>query len=96
MESVTLHNRETGEDSRLEVDGVFLAIGVAPDNEMFRGQLELDEGGYLIAEEDCRTSVPGVYVAGDTRSKPLRQLVTAAADGAAAAVSAAAYLQLLP
>ena len=96
VESVTLHNRETGEDSRLEVDGVFLAIGVAPDNEMFRGQLELDEGGYLIAEEDCRTSVPGVYVAGDTRSKPLRQLVTAAADGAAAAVSAAAYLQLLP
>ena len=70
VESVTLHNRGNRcEDSRLEVDGVFLAIGVAPDNEMFRGQLELDEGGYLIAEEDCRYQRTGGGLCGGRYSQ---------------------------
>ncbi len=94
MESLVVKNTVTGEAVNLEAQGVFVAIGVSPDNGLFSGQLELDGSGYLKAGEDCCTNLPGVYAAGDTRSKPLRQLVTAAADGAAAAVSAAAYLQL--
>ena len=94
MESLVVKNTVTGEAVNLEAQGVFVAIGVSPDNGLFSGQLELDGSGYLKAGEDCCPTLPGVYAAGDTRSKPLRQLVTAAADGAAAAVSAAAYLQL--
>ena len=90
MESLVVKNTVTGEAVNLEAQGVFVAIGVSPDNGLFSGQLELDGSGYLKAGEDCCTNLPGVYAAGDTRSKPLRQLVTAAADGAAAAVSAAA------
>ena len=94
VESLVVKNTVTGEAVNLEAQGVFVAIGVSPDNGLFSGQLELDGSGYLKAGEDCCTNLPGVYAAGDTRSKPLRQLVTAAADGAAAAVSAASYLQL--
>lgn len=76
----------------LNVDGVFVAIGLAPDNERFAPVLELDEGGYIRAGEDCRTSVPGVFAAGDTRTKEVRQILTAAADGAVAATLASAWL----
>lgn len=76
----------------LAVDGVFVAIGLAPDNERFAPVLELDAGGYLRAEEDCRTNVPGIFAAGDTRTKEVRQILTAAADGAVAATLASNWL----
>ena len=72
--------------------GVFAAVGLIPDNEAFAPPLELDAYGYLQAGCDCRTPLPGVFAAGDTRSKQLRQLVTAAADGATAAFQAGLYL----
>ena len=77
----------------LPVAGVFAAVGLAPDNQVFSPPLELDKAGYIIAGEDTRTNVPGIFAAGDTRVKDLRQLVTAAADGAAAASQAGRYLQ---
>ncbi len=74
---------------RLDVSAVFVAIGLEPDNRMFEGKLALDGGGYIIAGEDCRTSVAGCFCGGDTRTKELRQIITAASDGAIAAVGAA-------
>ena len=84
-----------GPDGRrsLPVAGVFAAVGLAPDNQVFSPPLELDQAGYIIAGEDTRTNVPGIFAAGDTRVKDLRQLVTAAADGASAASQAGRYLQ---
>ena len=77
----------------LPVAGVFAAVGLVPDNQVFSPPLELDGAGYIVAGEDTRTNVPGVFAAGDTRVKDLRQLVTAAADGASAAAQAGRYLQ---
>ena len=77
----------------LPVAGVFAAVGLTPDNQVFSPPLELDQAGYIVAGEDTRTSVPGIFAAGDTRVKELRQLVTAAADGASAAAQAGRYLQ---
>ncbi len=76
----------------LPVSGVFAAVGLVPDNAAFSPPLELDEQGYICAGCDCRTGLPGVFAAGDTRTKDLRQLVTAAADGATAAAQAGLYL----
>ena len=73
--------------------GVFAAVGLVPDNQVFSPPLELDGAGYIVAGEDTCTNVPGVFAAGDTRVKDLRQLVTAAADGASAAAQAGRYLQ---
>ena len=75
----------------LPVSGVFIAVGLAPNTALFEGQLDLDNG-YIRAGEDCHTSLPGVFAAGDVRTKPLRQLITAAADGTVAAVEAGKYL----
>ena len=75
----------------LPVSGVFIAVGLAPNTALFEGQLDLDNG-YIRAGEDCHTSLPGDFAAGDVRTKPLRQLITAAADGAVAAVEAGKYL----
>lgn len=72
----------------LEVPGVFMAVGQAPQTEIFADVVDLDEKGYVVAGEDCRTSVDGIYVAGDCRTKEIRQLVTAASDGAVAATEA--------
>ena len=69
-----------------------MAVGLAPENSLFAGQVELSEAGYIKAGEDCCTSCNGVFVAGDTRTKELRQIVTAAADGAVAATAAARWL----
>lgn len=77
----------------LPVAGVFAAVGLAPDNAPFSPPAALDDQGYLLAGEDCRTNIPGLFAAGDTRSKGLRQLVTAAADGARAAHEAGQYLR---
>lgn len=76
----------------IPVDGVFVAIGRVPDTELFRGQIELDPQGYIIADETTRTSIPGVFAVGDVRTKPLRQIVTAAADGATASHFVEEYL----
>lgn len=77
---------------RLSVDGIFIAVGTQPITGPFRGQVEMDAEGYIAAGEDCRTSVPGVFCAGDCRTTPLRQVITAAADGAVAANSAINWL----
>ena len=81
-----------GHAGTMAVDGVFVAVGLAPDNGRFASVLDLDEAGYIRAGEDCRTAVPGIYAAGDTRTKEVRQILTAAADGAVAATLAAAWL----
>lgn len=77
----------------LMVDGAFIAAGTQPGTDIFRGKLDMDEGGYIIAGEDCKTSVDGVFCAGDCRKKPLRQVVTAASDGAVAASMAVKWLE---
>ena len=88
-----IKNTDTNEEQVLSVSGVFAAIGVQPDNRRFEGLVELDPSGYIVAGEDCLTATPGVFAAGDTRTKKLRQLVTAASDGAMAANQAAAFIR---
>ena len=83
---------DTGEETRLHCDGLFISIGMAPETGLVRGQLHLDEGGYIPAGESAGTELPGVFAAGDVRHKELRQVVTACADGAVAATSALDYL----
>ena len=82
----------TGAESILPCDGLFISVGRKPATELVRGQLELDAGGYVAAGETTETSLPGVYAAGDVRTKPLRQVVTAVADGAMAVHMAEEYL----
>jgi len=93
VEALRLRQTKTGEERRLDVDGVFIAVGIAPDSELYAGQLELDEQGYIRADESGQTSVPGVFAAGDVRTKALRQILTAASDGANCVASAERYLQ---
>jgi thioredoxin reductase (NADPH) len=93
LTGLALTDRKTGEKRILPVDGAFVAIGRAPNTALFEGQLTLDEGGYIPAGENTETSVPGVFAAGDVRTKPLRQILTAASDGAVAASQAAAWLR---
>lgn len=91
VEGVLLRSVETGEQKVLATDGVFIAVGIHPNSEMFEGLAECDEKGYFIAGEDCRTSAPGIFAAGDVRTKPLRQVITAVADGANAVTSIQNY-----
>lgn len=91
VEGVNLKDRKTGKASMLPVAGVFVAVGIRPETELVQGLAACDESGYVLAGEDCATDVPGLFVAGDVRRKPIRQIVTAVADGANAAVSAGAY-----
>lgn len=93
VESATIKNKKTGETSILKVDGVFIAVGTAPNTASIAGLPELDERGYIIADETCETNVPGIFVAGDVRAKQLKQVITATADGANAITSAQRYLQ---
>lgn len=93
VEALRLRQTKTGEERRLNVDGVFIAVGIAPESELYAGQLELDEQGYIRADESGQTSVPGVFAAGDVRTKALRQILTAASDGANCVASAERYLQ---
>ncbi|HID06818.1 MAG TPA: thioredoxin-disulfide reductase [Armatimonadetes bacterium] len=92
---VRIRNVKTDEESNLQVDGVFLAIGHEPNTALFREQLELDERGYIITDEFQRTSVPMVFAAGDVQDKVFRQAITAAASGCRAAIMAQRYLQEL-
>lgn len=92
LTGIKLRNVKTGKESVLDCDGVFISVGRAPATELFSESLELDAGGYIVADESTRTNVPGVYAAGDVRTKELRQVVTAVADGAMAAHYAEKYL----
>lgn len=92
LTAIQLENVQTGEVSQLPVDGVFVSVGRAPVTELFQGQVELDQGGYIVADESTRTNLPGVFAVGDVRTKALRQIITAASDGAVAAHYAEAYL----
>lgn len=85
-------NKKTHERRELNCAGVFIAVGQVPETGLFAGEVELDGSGYVQAGEDCRTNIPGVFAAGDLRTKPLRQIVTAAADGAVAAEAAQEFL----
>ena len=82
LSGLVIKNNKTDETRELEVEGLFIAVGINPVTEMFRGLIDMDAQGYIIAGEDCRTNVSGIFVAGDARRKPLRQIVTAVADGA--------------
>ena len=84
-----------GNEREIAVDGLFVAIGHAPDNGIFSQLIDLDDGGYADSDESCRTKTPGVFVAGDCRKKTVRQLTTAAADGSAAALAACRYIDAL-
>ncbi len=92
VEGLELKCLKSGEEKYLQTDGVFVAVGIRPNTELFKGLADCDEAGYLLAGEDCRTGTDGIFAAGDTRRKALRQIVTAVADGANAAVSASHYL----
>lgn len=92
VDSITIKNVKSGENSELEVQGVFVAVGTHPTTDYLQGLIECDEKGYIIADESGTTNIPGVYAAGDVRKKRLRQIVTAAADGANAVSSVMDYL----
>ena len=91
-EALKIQNKKTQEESFIETDGVFIAVGIVPGTEKFKDLVKLDEAGYIVAGEDGITSEPGIFAAGDIRTKNLRQVVTAVADGANAVASAQRYL----
>ena len=93
VSSIVLKNRANQSTAEIPLSAVFVAIGLSPENGIYKDVVKLDEQGYFDAAEDCKTGVEGVFVAGDTRKKQLRQLVTAASDGAAAATAAADYIR---
>ena len=89
LEGLALKGENKGE---LQADGLFIAVGTTPQAQLVQGALKLDAQGAIVTDERMRTELPGVYAAGDVRATPLRQVVTAAADGAVAATEAAKYL----
>ena len=93
VESVRVRNAETGQESVVPAEGLFLAIGHDPNTKVFRGKLEMDENGYLIARHHTRTSVEGVFAAGDVQDHHYRQAVTAAGSGCMAAIDAGKFLE---
>lgn len=93
VSSIILKNRANGSTAEIPLSAVFVAIGLVPDNKIYEGVLKLDESGYFDYGEDCLTDCEGVFVAGDSRKKVLRQLITAASDGATAANAAANYIR---
>jgi len=92
LTGITVTEEKTGKDTLLEVDGMFIAIGLVPQNEIFTEVITLDDRGYAEAGEDCITSALGIFAAGDCRKKRIRQVTTAAADGAIAALAACDYI----
>ena len=93
LKAVEITDKLDGSLRTIELNGLFIAVGRVPENQNFAGLVRLDEAGYVLAGEDCRTGTPGIFTAGDNRSKLLRQLVTATADGAMAATEAVKYLR---
>ena len=92
VSGVLIRDNVTGEESVVEAQGIFVSIGRKPASALVAGQVELDAGGYIVADESTRTSIPGVFAVGDVRTKALRQIVTAVADGAVAAHYADEFL----
>ncbi len=92
LNAIRLLYTETNEESRLEIDGIFLAIGTEPENDAYASVSDLNEYGYIVSDERCLTKTDGIYVAGDCRTKAYRQIATAIADGATAALTACRYL----
>ena len=92
LTGLQLRNENTGEMTEIQVDGAFLAVGLQPENEPFAELAKLNDWGYFDTLEDCCTQTPGLFVAGDCRSKRIRQVVTAAGAGAIAAMAACRYL----
>ena len=95
LKSLTLRKESDGSESELEVDGLFVAIGLIPNNEAFSEIAGLDEMGYINSDESCLTATQGVFVAGDCRKKQIRQITTATADGSVAALAACRYIDSL-
>lgn len=93
VERIRIRDVKTGETREIPLAGVFIAVGIRPGTELVRDLADCDEGGYVIAGEDCATTCPGLYAAGDVRKKPIRQIVTAVADGANAAVAVGDYIK---
>ncbi len=93
VEGLVVQSLEDNSTKELDIDGIFTAVGQIPSNAAFADLIDLDESGYIIAGEDCKTSVEGIFAAGDCRTKQVRQLVTAAADGAVAGISAAKFVR---
>ena len=93
LTGVMLKNLQTGETEQIDCDGLFVSVGQSPTTDLFRDSVALDESGYIAAGEDTKTNLAGVFVAGDVRNKALRQVVTAASDGAVAAYMAESYLR---
>ena len=87
-----MKNLLSGEEEEIELDGLFVSVGRKPATELVAGQIHLDEGGYILADENTRTNIAGVYAVGDVRQKMLRQIVTAVADGAVAVHMAEEFL----
>ncbi len=92
VERLIVNSKKTGKEFKLDVSGVFIAVGQIPKNEIFADVVKLDANGFILAAEDCITSHPGIFAAGDCRTKEVRQLTTAAADGAVAALAACKYI----
>lgn len=92
LEAVVVENKNNKESRKIEVAGLFVAIGQKPENNEFSSVVNLDDAGYILGGEDTKTNVSGIFVAGDTRTKTVRQLATAAGDGAVAGLGAAAYI----
>lgn len=92
VSGIRVKNKKDGAEREIPVDGVFISIGRIPETKLFAGQLDLDEQGYIVADESTRTNIPGVFAIGDVRTKAMRQIVTAAADGATASHYAEEYL----
>ena len=92
VDTLILQDAASGEKKPLSVNGVFIAVGIHPDTEICRKLVSCDAGGYVLAGEDTATDVPGIFVAGDARKKPMRQIITAVADGANAATAAGNFL----
>jgi thioredoxin reductase (NADPH) len=92
---VEIESRTTGEKQVVHCDGLFVAIGLIPENGAFAELADLNRWGYFDSDEKCETKTPGIYVAGDCRSKSVRQLTTAAGDGAVAALAACRYIDSL-
>ena len=92
LNSIDVENNN-GEITNIKIDGLFVAIGRIPENDSFKNIIDIDESGYVISNEDCKTNIDGIFVAGDNRKKEVRQLVTATSDGAIAAMEVIKYLR---
>ena len=95
LQEITLTDTKTGAESSLKADGLFVAIGQVPDNAIYADFVDLDAAGFIVADESCLTKTAGIFVAGDCRTKTVRQLTTAAADGSTAALAACNYINAL-